>query len=72
MAIMKTRVGRSMVGNVSAVLGTLKQLVRSTSPAGIDRDVLVLDEGQDVADEGYTLFAPRVCSNHRSSCQCLC
>jgi hypothetical protein len=44
MAIMKTRVGRSMVGAVSAVLGTLRQLVRSTSQAAIDHDVLALDE----------------------------
>ncbi|HET9778992.1 MAG TPA: hypothetical protein VFP81_06880 [Propionibacteriaceae bacterium] len=60
MAIMKTRVGRSMVGAVSAVLGALKQLVRSTSPGpGIDGEVLVFDGRQDVADEGGTFVAAR-------------
>jgi hypothetical protein len=55
----ETRVGRSRVGAVCAVLGTLKQLVGSTSPGGVDRAVLVLDEGQDVTDKGDTLVAPR-------------
>jgi hypothetical protein len=65
---MKTRVGRSMVGNVSAVLGTLKQLVGSTSP-GIDRDVLVLDDRQDVTKGGTRSSLRGVSSNRRSSCQ---
>jgi hypothetical protein len=71
MAIMKTQVGRSMVGNVSAVIGTLKQLVRSTSRAGIDRDVLVLTNAKTSPTRGTRSSLRGVCSNRRSSCRCL-
>jgi hypothetical protein len=59
MAIMKTRVGRSMVGNVSAVLGTLSQLVGATSPAASIVTCSFLTNAKTSQIKAGTLVAPR-------------